>query len=104
MLDTLADELDIDSLSEVVTTPESCLMLMMLQFYYLGIWHGAKEYRDTIISDMEGEQDCHFKPLEETPYQPNDQDIYKYLYTPADQEYLDKHAKRILKMLGIDAE
>lgn len=101
LLDTCSKELDAP-LFDVVATPESRLMLMMLQFYYLGIWHGAKRYRESIIGGMEYEQDCRFKPLEETPYQPCDQDIYKYLYTPADQEYLDKYAKKILKLLGMD--
>lgn len=101
ILDTVSEELDAP-LFDVVTTPESQMMIMLLQFYYLGIWHGAKEYRDTIIGEMEDAQDCRFKRFEEKPYQPCDQDIYKYLYNQEEQEYLDKYAKRILKLLGME--
>lgn len=101
--DYAAKWFDEKSVFDIDPGKESNLLLVMLQFFYLGAWHGGKAYREMHLSYAGEDLGCYLRMPEGSPYQTNDEDVFKHFYEDGDSAYFKKYAEKIYKLLGLEA-
>lgn len=102
-LDSSAFWFDEESIFSALPDRESRILLLLMQFFYLGAWHGGKAYREMFLAEAGEDLGCYLRMPEESPYPAIDEDICSFLYESEDRKYLKKYAKKIYKLLGLEA-